>query len=482
MNDTRITADMKLAVGCMTMTKGDSTKNVSNTSFTDLMNHQVPQMVDKKSEPMSETARNRISNMSDYTQKDTSDRIAQVQTISKLPKERQEEICDQIEEVSARIKETIKEVLDISEEDLNLAMEQLGIMNMDLLDPQDLTQLVSALTQTTDASGLLLNGDLLQIMGKAQEVTQELLQDLGVSMEELQEFCQQYQSDEMPAMDLTDLRNETDQSEEVSRPQRKVAEQSVPVAEQTKVESNVQNETTEPVDVEDAIARQSTQEDGQEQEESLLQQEESGQVKENETESGSAQRTQPKEEFQVGQEKEPVHTQPQIQQNVQADGSIVETRTTVQYVDSKQIIQQIVQHATTHITSEQTTLSMQLNPENLGKIYLQVAYKQGTLTAQLAAQNEVVKEAIESQVTQLRENLNQQGIKVEAIEVTIASHEFEQNLEKGQQQKQQQEEQRRRKLDVDEADIQGLFEELPEEESVQERIMQEQGNSLNLRA
>ena len=74
-------------------------------------------------------------------------------------------------------------------------------------------------------------------------------------------------------------------------------------------------------------------------------------------------------------------------------------------------------------------MEMQLNPENLGKIYLNISEKEGVIRAQLAAQNEVVKEALETQMVELRQNLNQQGIKVDAIEVTVATHEFEQNLD-----------------------------------------------------
>ena len=53
------------------------------------------------------------------------------------------------------------------------------------------------------------------------------------------------------------------------------------------------------------------------------------------------------------------------------------------------------------------------------------------VTAQLAVENEAVKQALESQMVIVRENMNNQGLKVEAVEVTIASHEFEQNLENG---------------------------------------------------
>ena len=43
-------------------------------------------------------------------------------------------------------------------------------------------------------------------------------------------------------------------------------------------------------------------------------------------------------------------------------------------------------------------MEIQLNPENLGKINLTVVAKDGMITAQLTAQNEAVKNAIENQI------------------------------------------------------------------------------------
>ena len=51
------------------------------------------------------------------------------------------------------------------------------------------------------------------------------------------------------------------------------------------------------------------------------------------------------------------------------------------------------------------------------------------MTAKTMTQNAVVKEALEAQTVELRQNLEQAGVKVDAVEVTVASHEFEKNLE-----------------------------------------------------
>ena len=97
-----------------------------------------------------------------------------------------------------------------------------------------------------------------------------------------------------------------------------------------------------------------------------------------------------------------------------------------------------------------------------------------------------MREALESQVAVLKENMNQQGIKVEAIEVTIASHEFERNLEQNQQspaQEQQEENARkssRRNINLNSPeDLEGA---MTEEEDLVAKIMTDQGNSVDLTA
>ena len=51
------------------------------------------------------------------------------------------------------------------------------------------------------------------------------------------------------------------------------------------------------------------------------------------------------------------------------------------------------------------------------------------IVARFTAQNEIVKEAVESQMLQLQQKFEAHGIKVTSIEVTVSSHAFEENLQ-----------------------------------------------------
>ena len=153
-------------------------------------------------------------------------------------------------------------------------------------------------------------------------------------------------------------------------------------------------------------------------------------------------------------------------------------------VDTLQIMEQIAEQMKVVVTPDTTSMEMQLNPENLGKIYLHISSEEGVVSAQFMTTNEVVKEALELQMVALRENLTQAGIKVDAIEVTIASHEFEKNLEQNQkspdEQLQEEKTTKRRNLTVDSLDdLQGV---MTEEETLVAQIMKDNGNSVDFTA
>ena len=178
------------------------------------------------------------------------------------------------------------------------------------------------------------------------------------------------------------------------------------------------------------------------------------------------------------------------QQTVNTEEFILPQETAQPYTDQvnvMDIIDQLARNVRLTISAETTSLEMQLNPEHLGKIYLNISEKEGAVRAQIAAQNETVKEALETQIVELRQSLHQQGIKVDAIEVTVATHEFEQNLEQNARQEEQMQQQadeshrqNRRNLNMSELDeLSGL---MSEEEALVAKIMRDNGNQVDMTA
>lgn len=117
--------------------------------------------------------------------------------------------------------------------------------------------------------------------------------------------------------------------------------------------------------------------------------------------------------------------------NFQPQAESVQTARETADVDAQDIMRQIMEYMKIQVKPDISSLEMQLHPANLGTLQIQVAAKGGVLTANFITQNEAVKAALESQMVQLRESFEEQGVKVEAIEVTVQTHQFEQNLEQG---------------------------------------------------
>ena len=95
------------------------------------------------------------------------------------------------------------------------------------------------------------------------------------------------------------------------------------------------------------------------------------------------------------------------------------------------IIRQLADFVKINSGKEITEMELQLHPASLGTVNVQLATKGGNITAQFTTENETVRAAIEAQATQLQLDLEEQGIKIDAIEVTVASHQMEKNLEEG---------------------------------------------------
>lgn len=110
---------------------------------------------------------------------------------------------------------------------------------------------------------------------------------------------------------------------------------------------------------------------------------------------------------------------------------VAETESPVaSYTNARDIINQVADSIRMEIKADMNEMEINLHPASLGNVKVQLTSRDGMITANFTAQNDIVKEAIESQLVTLRENMNQQGIKVEAIEVTVESHAFDENLSK----------------------------------------------------
>lgn len=90
-----------------------------------------------------------------------------------------------------------------------------------------------------------------------------------------------------------------------------------------------------------------------------------------------------------------------------------------QVIESKQFINEIAQKVGTFILKGKNEMCIRLIPEHLGKLSIKIGLNEGTLTGKIYAENYSVKEAIEANLDQLRDSLEEQGLNISSLEVHI---------------------------------------------------------------
>lgn len=399
-----------------------------------------------------------------------------------------------VEEFAKEVQQEVKELLGVDDAQLEAAMKELGLTYQDLMDPVNLANLVMNLTGEEDQLGLLMNADFQELMQNVEVLSKNLLQELGMTPQEAAEVFAQLEqnaaqiTEEVPQQmqEVTDTQADVlkvQQTDDVQITEQKsqvtgLTETNAAATESVESDGNVQN-VEEPVSQEVRVENDQTasQQEGQQEEapeNSMTTEDDASLLQQNDTTEKS-----------IFTE----HTFQQTVQTIRTDNITAAPTTAVPQnvvFNTLDVIRQVSEFTRVMYQGDTTSMEMQLNPENLGKIYVQVTAKEGVVTAHLAVQNEIVKEALENQTIQLRENMNQQGIKVEAVEVTIASHEFERNLEQNQQgnaqdeQREQASKSPRRNISMNQLDeMSGL---MSEEEMLVAKIMRDNGNSVDFTA
>jgi len=421
----------------------------------------------------SDSAQTATQSYDRYSYKDNKIEAAEEKTVS----EKLEDAGVDMEQVEEEVVNTLSEEYGVSEEQIQDLLDELGLSVLDLLNPQNLVQFVVALTGVASGEELLLDESFLKVMETLDNLAQGLMKDLNVDMEGLQEIIAQFELTEETELPASFQETVDAQTQDV------VSTQTTQIVEE--VAHETVDEATKAVEIEVELQAEEksteTTVDTTEKDQATFNQEldnKSLTSNENSDENSFMNSNQNSNENLLNANVQSNTTFGQV-----ADATFSQF-TSYTSVDTVQIVQQIVEQMKVTISADTTSMEMQLNPENLGKVTVHVSSEEGVVNAQFTANNEIVKEALETQIATLRESLNQAGVKVDAIEVTIASHEFEQNLEQNQKNPEEevelQENNKRRNLTVDSLDdLAGL---MTEEETLVAQIMKDNGNSVDFTA
>lgn len=301
--------------------------------------------------------------------------------------------ADSITKAVEEIKETILKTLSITEEELTEFMSILGLSMLDLLNPESLKQLTLASAGTEDITMLLTDESLNQSLNQLLESLNQIMDQSGIGQEDV--------------LALQDLEKEfaslLNQSED-----EMITEEPIDSVDNNNIKAKDVNNDTDTVE-ESAVDFKF---------EAVKQ-----------TKDGTSNQSMDSQEKNQTSEKQLTPGEQFLNHLTQ---TVTTTRTdfsdgltTIQ--ELRNITNQIVEQIKVVIKPSQTSMDMMLNPEHLGRVQLNISSKEGVLTASFITQTQVAKEAIESQIQVLRENLEAQGLKVEEIEVTVANFSFNQS-------------------------------------------------------
>ena len=106
----------------------------------------------------------------------------------------------------------------------------------------------------------------------------------------------------------------------------------------------------------------------------------------------------------------------------QLDVNIIEGKTS--FLDhskdiNQKIIEQVVEKASLQVNEKDSEIHLQLKPDNLGKLTMRIAVEKGIVIAQIVAENQAVKEILESNFNYLRDALNQKGFGIQEFSVNV---------------------------------------------------------------
>lgn len=360
-----------------------------------------------------------------------------------------------MEEIAATVStmvQTIATVLEIPVTQAEEAMNDLDMIGMEVLNPNTIPNLVVELTDAADVTEIMtdeeLFADVKQLMGEAESLLEELASDLQIPVEELKGQI-------------------GDKAAELKSSQESVEIVAAGPGKQT---DEVRDRLTSFEETDPQVKADDTEEIAPV---SARHEDDKRQGTGNERREGA-------EHMNFTQ------TVTDTLKGMVADR--VEETVPSYATTTDRIMEQVSESLRMTMTEDITEMEMTLHPASLGNVRVQVAAKDGVITASFTTENQQVKEVLEAQMIQLKDQMNEQGIKIEAVEVTVSAHAFERNLSdngenRGGQPEAEAKKKKVRGINLGSSDLSELdLEELDEEDKVTADMMARQGNTVDYMA
>ena len=413
------------------------------------------------------------------------------QETESLDEEKIKDLAEEISEITNQIVDKIKSEFEVTDEEIEEAMEVLGLTIADFTKPAELRNLLMELTGTTDSIELLTNVELYdsvkEVTDFASNLFTEVAKDFSLSTEQLTEMINTESFEEaLNEVDVSVTSNEAETEADAEVVSEVTVDKTTDAAlafensdkananETKPVESNNSNESEEvPIDTEKKAP------DKIEKPESFAQSNLMNDEAMNE-------RSENRKNFNFDSSKNQEFTFNQTQavtnQTVNTVGDIVETVTSYTTgTDTDNIMRQVTDYVKVHISEDVTKMEIELHPASLGTVNMQINSQNGQITAHLTVQNELVKSVLETQMIKLQETFDEQGTKVSAIEVTVAEYSLNSQSDNNYSEEQNGRDYGSKKKGINLNEI-GSLDELDEEEQLEAKVMEMNGSSVNYTA
>lgn len=417
------------------------------------------------------------------------------QETESLDEEKIKDLAEEISEITNQIVDKIKSEFEVTDEEIEEAMEVLGLTIADFTKPAELRNLLMELTGTTDSIELLTNVELYdsvkEVTDFASNLFTEVAKDFSLSTEQLTEMINTESFEEaLNEVNVSVKTNEAEAEVVAEAEAEVVSEVTVDKttdaalafensdkanANETKpVESNNSNESEEvPIDTEKKAPDKIEKPESFTQ--SNLMNDEAMNVRSEDRKNFNFDNSN-NQDLSLGQ------TGTVTNQTVNTVGDIVETVTSYTTgTDTDNIMRQVTDYVKVHISEDVTKMEIELHPASLGTVNMQINSQNGQITAHLTVQNELVKSVLETQMIKLQETFDEQGTKVSAIEVTVAEYSLNSQSDNNYSEERNGRNYGSKKKGINLNEI-GSLDELDEEEQLEAKVMEMNGSSVNYTA
>ena len=387
-----------------------------------------------------------------------------------------DQITDKVAALVKQVKDTLKEKLGLSDEQIESLLADMGITAPELLVGDNLKAFVLQAEGATNVD-LLVNEDLSNLVKNVTDEITNLILDSGFdSGFDLGTFINDNALVINEALEKIDIN--VDIVSDDAEINNYVNDNIDSLDTTVQLEQNVNSDVDNSIHVEDEASVDQTK-DTSKQPDGVKTSEQPDTVA--------------KESVKVnhnndsGQEMGHEHNFEQSNQQIQANldqalnnvsNSNIDMTSFAGNITEADIIRQIIDQIKVNVGSKVQSMEVQLNPENLGKVYVNVEAKDGVMQAKIVAETEAAKNAIENNLAVLKENFSNNEIKVEAIEVMVAAYGFFEESQNGDFDNQEQTNDTSKAIGT--LNVSDLNEdELTEEEVIEAEIMRTKGNTVS---